>query len=125
MKTLANCTPREFAVQTNKIANRIKKYSDGMKRIKEKFADNENHEDVFEIISYICDDNIDETMELCGELCFMSGEEFGNLDPTEIDERTGEPKEDGIAALVEILNSKRCIRFFTTLLSLSKFIEKL
>ena len=116
MKTLANCTPREFAVQTAKIANRVRRYSDGIKKIKEKFADGENHEDVFEIINYICDDNIDETMDLCGEMCFMSGEEFGNLDPEE---------DDGIAALVEMLNSKRCVRFFTTVLGLKNLIDKL
>ena len=83
MKTLANCTPKEFAVQTLKIADRIKKYYGGIERIKEKFSGNKNtdSENIFEILKYICDDNIEETMSLCGELCFMDGEKFANLDP--------------------------------------------
>lgn len=116
MKTLANCTSKEFATQTWKISNRIRKYADNIKDIKAKFT--ENHEDIFEIIKYVCNDNIDETMALCGELCFMDGETFGNLDPSAGDE-------DGIAALVEIFNSPRCVRFFTTSLGLKKLIEKL
>lgn len=118
MKTLANCTPREFAVQTAKIAARVRKYTDGIKKIKEKFSAEEKHEDIFEIINYICDGNIDETMALCGEMCFKTGEEFGGLDPEQGDE-------DGIAALVEMLNSPRCVRFFTTVLGLKNLIDRL
>lgn len=120
MKTLANCTPKEFAVQTLKIANRIKNYYSGIERIKEKFKDVEDvgHENIFETINYICGDNIDETMALCGELCFMDGEKFGALDPSNGDE-------DGIEALVTIFNCKRVISFFTTALGLKKLIDKL
>lgn len=131
MKTLANCTPKEFAVQTLKIANRIKKYYGGIERIKEKFGVNENtdanqnddtkiidNECIFEVLNYICGDNIDETMSLCGELCFMDGEKFGSLDPSNGDE-------DGIEALVTIFNCKRVISFFTTALGLKKLIDKL
>lgn len=120
MKTLANCTPKEFAVQTLKITNRIKKYYGGIERIKEKFNQTENtdNESIFEILNYICGDNIDETMCLCGELCFMDGEEFANLDPSNGDE-------DGIEALVTIFHCKRVISFFTTALQLKKFIDRL
>ena len=120
MKTLANCTPKEFAVQTLKIANRVKKYYGGIERIKEKFSENKNtdNESIFEILKYICGDNIDETMSLCGELCFMDGEKFANLDPLNDDE-------DGIEALVTIFNSKRVISFFTTLLNLQKISRML
>lgn len=120
MKTIANCTPKEFAVQTVKLSNRIKNYSDGIKRIKEQYEKAENGEKtggVFEIISYICGDNVDETMELCGALCFVTGEEFANLDP--------DKGEDGILALVDIANSKRCIRFFSTLLQIGKLTKVL
>ena len=120
MKTLANCTPKEFAVQTLKIANRVKNYYGGIARIREKYrniAEND-HEDIFEIISYICDRNIDETMCLCGEMCFMTGEEFASLD-------TENGDEDGIIALVNILNSKRVVNFFTTLLNLQKISKML
>lgn len=116
MKTLANCTPKEFAVQTVKISNKIKKYADGIKKLRESTEDSEI--DVFSAISYICDGNIDETMEICGALCFMSGEDFAKLDPENGDE-------DGILALVDIANSKRCIRFFSTLLQLQKLTKML
>ncbi|MDE5582472.1 MAG: hypothetical protein K2J36_02340 [Ruminococcus sp.] len=120
MKTLANCTPKEFAVQTLKIADRVKKYYGGIERIKEKFSGNKNtdSENIFEILKYICNDNIEETMSLCGELCFMDGEKFANLDPLNDDE-------DGIEALVTIFNSKRVISFFTTALGLKKLIDRL
>lgn len=119
MKTIANCTPKEFAVQTVKITNRIKKYYNGIEKIQEKFKEAQDSKgSAFEIISYICDDNIDETMALCGEMCFMSGDDFANLDPANGDD-------DGILALVEILNSKRCVHFFTTLLNLQKISKML
>lgn len=120
MKTLANCTPKEFAAQTLKIANRIKKYYGGIERIKEKFKNIEKkeNENIFEIINYICADNIDETMEICGEICFMTGEQFANLDPENGDE-------DGIEILLSIFNCKRVVRFFTTALGLTKFMKNL
>lgn len=127
MKTLANCTPKEFAVQTLQIVNRIKKYYGGIERIREKFrtvenpdseTKNTNPESIFEIINYICGDNIDETMSICGELCFMDGEKFASLDPLNGDE-------DGIEALVAIFNCRRVISFFTTALGLTKLMEKL
>ena len=117
MKTIANCTPKEFATQTVKITERIKKYADGIKKIKEA-SENENN-DIFSIISYICDGNVDETMEICGALCFMSGEEFANLEPDENGDN------DGIFALSEIARSKRCLGFFTTVLQIRRFTEKL
>jgi hypothetical protein len=115
MKTIANCTPKEFAVQTLKIANRIKTYADGIKKLKESAENGES--DIFAIINYVCDGNVDETMEICGALCFMTGDEFANLNPENGDE-------DGILALVDIANSARCVRFFITLLQLEKLTKK-
>lgn len=115
MKTIANCTPKEFAAQTFKITNRIKNYADGIKRAKEEIAkENGGKVGIFEIISYICGDDIDETMDICGALCFMSGKEFANLDPENGDE-------DGIAALADIVASKRCASFFTLLAQMARF----
>lgn len=116
MKTLANCTPKEFAVQTVLITDKIKKYADGIKKLKE--AAEDGNTDIFSIVSYVCDDNIDDTMDICGALCFMDGEKFANLDPENGDE-------DGILALVEIANSARCIRFFTTVLQLRNLTKLL
>lgn len=117
MKTIANCTPKEFAVQTVKITDRIKKYADGIKKLKEQ-AEGGNT-DIFSIISYICDGNVDETMEICGALCFMSGEEFANLQPDESGDN------DGIVALADIAKSKRCIGFFTTVLQIRNITKLL
>lgn len=115
MKTIANCSPREFAAQTFKIADKVKKYADNLKKLRE----GDENKDLFTTINFICNDNIDDTMEICGALCFMSGEEFANLEPDE----NGDG--DGILALVDIANSKRCIRFFTTLLQISKLSKVL
>lgn len=117
MKTLANCNSKEFAAQTYKIAQKLKEYSDGIKKLKEAAEGGET--DLFSVISYICGDNIDDTMELCGTFCFMSGEEFAALDPE------SEDGEDGILALVDIANSKRCVRFFTTALQIQRLTKKL
>ena len=116
MKTLANCTPKEFATQTLLIAEKIKKYADGIKKLKEATEDGKT--DIFAVVSYICDGNIDDTMDICGALCFMSGEKFANLDPENGDD-------DGILALVDIANSARCVRFFTTAFQLSKLTKTL
>ncbi len=117
MKTIANCTPKEFAAQAVKITDKIKSYADGLKKFKEqitKATKSQNNGGIFDMISYICGDNVDETMDLCGMLCFMTGEEFANLNPESGDE-------DGIAALADIVSSKRCVSFFTMLVQLAKF----
>lgn len=117
MKTLANCTNKEFLTQIYKLTERIKSYADGIKKIKE--AQELDDKSPLNIISYICGDNIDETMEILGAMCFMSGEEFANLDPT------AEGGEDGIAAISEIFSSQRCMSFFTTALKLKSIYELL
>lgn len=115
-KTLANCTPKEFAVQTAKISGIVKKYTAGIKAAKEAVANGES--DVFSIVNYICGDNIDDTMNICGALLFMTGEEFANLDVENGDV-------DGVAELTEIINSERVIRFFISAIKLSSFTKAL
>lgn len=117
MKTLANCKTKEFFTQAYKLSERIKGYADGIKKIKE--ATQLEDRSPFSVISYICGDNLDETMEICGAMCFMSGEEFAALDPT------AEGGEDGIAAISEIFASKRCMSFFITALKLKNIYEML
>ena len=111
LKTLANCTPREFAAQCFKISNMVKKYYANIKELREqaKNAEDTEGKDVFSIIQYICDGNIDDTMEICGALCFMTGEEFGSLDPMK-----GDP--DGVCAVMNLIDCKRVVDFFTTIL---------
>lgn len=128
MKTLANCTPKEFAVQTAKIATSVRKYADGIRGIREKLPklpDNASAEDIrnagidnfMEILSWCMETNTDATMELCGAVCFMDGETFANLDPAD--------GEDGIAAVLDVLCSERALRFFATLLRMNGFIKRL
>ena len=84
-----------------------------------KEATKDGNTDIFSIVNYICDGNVDETMEICGALCFMSGEEFANLQPDENGEN------DGILALADIMRSKRCIGFFTTVIQIRSFTKHL
>lgn len=116
IKTLANCTPREFAMQTAKISGIIKKYVSGIKTIKEATAEGESN--IINIINYICGDNVDDTMEICGALLFMSGEKFANLDP----EKDGI---DGISEILVMTNSKRVTDFFISVVKLNSFTKAL
>lgn len=116
IKTLANCTPKEFAVQTAKISGIVKKYTAGIKAAKEAVANGES--DVFSIVNYICGDNIDDTMNICGALLFMSGEEFANLDVENGDV-------DGVVEIAEMVNSDRVMRFFISALKLARFTKML
>lgn len=115
-KTLANCTPKEFAEQTAKISNIVKKYVAGIKVAKEAVANGES--DVFSIVNYICGDNIDDTMNICGALLFMSGEKFANLDVENGDV-------DGVVEIAEMVNSDRVMRFFISALKLTRFTKML
>lgn len=119
LKTLANCTSREFALQTAKLAQAIKKYSEKIKDYKEglKKGESEEFANGLDFLTFICEGNIDETMELCGAFCFMSGEEFASLDPEK-----GDP--DGIAAVVEVFNSKRCLNFLFTAKQIVELINE-
>lgn len=116
IKTLANCTPKEFAEQTAKISNIVKKYVAGIKAAKEAVANGES--DVFSIVNYICGDNIDDTMNICGALLFMSGEKFANLDVENGDV-------DGVVEIAEMVNSDRVMRFFISALKLARFTKML
>lgn len=115
MKTLANCTTIEFIKQCNALVDRVKSYSDGIKKIKEAQALEDKAP--LNVISYICGDNLNETMEICGAMCFMSGNDFANLDP--------QKSEDGIVALAEIFSSERVMSFFTTALRLRSIYNML
>lgn len=139
MKTLANCTPKEFAVQTAKIAASVRKYADGIRMIRQKlpkppeaprkdasedeltaYAEqvrNAGIDNFMEILSWCMETNADATMELCGAVCFMDGEAFADLDPAD--------GEDGIAAVLDVLCSERALRFFTTLLRMNGIIRRL
>ncbi len=129
MKTLANCTPKEFAVQTVKIAEIVRRYADGVRAIRAKLPklpEGASAEDIrkagtenfFNILQWCMETNVDGTMELCGAVCFMSGEDFaGQEDPAD--------GEDCIAAVLDVLSSERCLHFFDALLRAQGFIKRL
>lgn len=113
-KTIANCTPREFAEQLGKITNILQPYADNLKTAVPKLESGERNP--LDIINYICGDNIDDTMEICGALLFMTGEEFANLDP-EKDEI------DGVVALAQLTTSKRFVDVITTTLNIKSVFD--
>lgn len=128
MKTLANCTPKEFAVQTVKIAETVRKYVDGLREIRSKLPklpENATADDIrklgtenfFGILQWCLDTNAEGTMALCGAVCFMSGEDFADMDPAS--------GEDGITAVLDVLSSERCLHFFDALLRAQGFIKRL
>ena len=128
MKTLANCTPKEFAVQTVKIAEIVRQYADGIRAVRAKLpklpegasaedAQKAGIENFISIMQWCMEANVDGTMELCGAICFMSGDKFADLDPAD--------GEDGIAAVLDVLRSERCLHFFDMLLQAQGFIKKL
>lgn len=117
MKTLANCTPREFAVQTLKISQKIRNYKDGMKKATELVEKGESN--FFNIINYIFGDNVDATMEICGDICFMSADKFAALDPESPDGI------DGISLVLSVVNTPRVETFFTTLFKLKAYSKML
>ncbi len=117
MKTLANCTPKEFAVQTLKIANKIKNYKDGLEKAKNAVEDGESN--FFAIMNYILGDNVDATMEICGDICFMSADKFANLNAE------GKDGIDGISLVLTVVNTPRVEAFFTTLFKLKTYTKML
>lgn len=118
IKTIATCTPKEFAVQTAKLSATIRKYADNVKAFKNGAKDGEK-KSIYEIVSFICGDNIDDTMEICGALCFMTGDEFANWD---VEAHGGD---DAVTALMQVAKSTRCINFFTLLLQIGKLTNAL
>lgn len=111
IKTLANCNAREFFTQTAKISKILSKYIKKIKAIR-----NESGEfNFFTVLDYICGENINDTMEVCGALCFMSASEFEQLDT--------ENGEDGIMAITSVITSPRCVNFFMSCMEMMNFID--
>lgn len=139
MKTLANCTPREFMVQTNKIRKsvqnwlsltkvmEIRKQKTEIEKLPEipesatkeekEVAEKARKEAVWQqskknltaMLDAIMDDYPDETIELLGLLCFIDPDDLENHKMTELFE-----------ALNEMLDCQEVIAFFTSLMKLAK-----
>ena len=124
MKTLANCTPKEFLVQTNKIRKSAEKWlsltkiMEIRKRLPEVEADASEEDkmaalekqvrlNLSTMLDAILDEYPDETAELLGLLCFIDPKDLDNHSMLEI-----------LANVTEILNSEEVLSFFTSLAQL-------
>ena len=119
MKTLANCTLKEFLQQTNKIRHKAAEFYNviGIADIRktmptltgketpeeaEKKRIEQGKKNISAIIDKCIDTNIDATIEIIGLMCFKTPEEAENIDATEF-----------IDVVFEIIGSERVMNFFT------------
>lgn len=124
MKTLANCNPREFLVQTNKIRKSVVKWLDDTKILeiranKPQFTESATEEEkktatieqiktnLSEMLDAMLDEHPEETAELLGLLCF--------IEPSDLDNHT---MPELLNAFTEIINCPEIIGFFTSLMQL-------
>ena len=134
MKTLANCTPREFLKQTNRIrisadkwltATKILEIRKRMPEIpaptetkdkaelqkaiearKEAFA-KQTRENLFAMLEAMLETNADETLELLALCCFIEPEDVDNYTMSEL-----------LVGIGELLNDAGVISFFDSLVKL-------
>lgn len=119
MKTLANCTLKEFLQQTNKIRHKAADFYNiiGIADIRktmptltgketpeeaEKKRIEQGKKNISAIIDKCIDANIDATIEIIGLMCFKTPEEAENMNATEF-----------IDVVFEIIGSERVMNFFT------------
>lgn len=124
MKTLANCTLREFLTQTAKIKRAVEKWltdTDIMnirRRMphldenipeaeKKKAYERQARENVSAMFDAICEDHPDETAELIALCCFT--------EPERVDER---PMIEYLQAVTDMIGNEAVIGFFTSLMRL-------
>lgn len=126
MKTLANCNPREFLVQTNKIRKSVVKWLDETKILeiranKPQFTEGATEKEkktatieqiktnLSEMLDAMLDEHPEETAELLGLLCF--------IEPSDLDNHT---MPELLNAFTEIINCPEIIGFFTSLMQLAQ-----
>lgn len=121
MKTLANCSPREFLVQTNKIRKKASEWlsltkimeirgrgpeiTDGMTEEEKRAAViAKAKENVMTMLDSIAEDHPDETVELLGMLCFLTPEETEQHTMIEL-----------LNPIMELIGNPEVINFFMSL----------
>ena len=124
MKTLANCSPREFLVQTNKIRKAVSNWLSltkvlEIRKAQPKYADNATEEErraaitqqiqdnANAMLDAILDEHPEETAELLGLICFVEPDDLDNHSMTEF-----------FGAVSEILDSREVLDFFISLAKL-------
>ena len=120
-KNLANCTPKEFMVQTRLIKHAVEKWltltevlkiRQNMPDIPEgateeergKLIEERQKENLSRMFDAIMDDHPNETVELLGLLCFVPKDEIDNY-----------PMSYYMESLTELLNDQAVWSFFTSL----------
>lgn len=124
MKTLANCSPVEFLVQTNKIRRSAEKWltltqimeirkrmpaipksatADDIKKARQEQA----KKNFSAILDSVLEEHPQETAELLGMLCFIEPDDLGNHSMLEI-----------ISSVNELVASQEVLSFFTSLTQL-------
>lgn len=116
MKTLANCSTKEFLVKTNAIRHKAEKFIKAFSEInisssyeKIKDVDRTDRKELLkvtyplisEILDVCLEQDIDALFEIVAELTFSTVEEVEKLEPAEITD-----------VIFELLSSKRVIDFF-------------
>ncbi len=126
MKTLANCTPREFLKQTNKIKNaakewltktdiqgirsRLPKIDDGMsKEEKKKAFQAQAMDNAMEILDAVLDKHPDETINIMCLVCFIEPEDADNHTMSEF-----------LGCIADVLQDDNVASFFVSLASLGQ-----
>lgn len=121
MKTLANCNPREFLVQTNKIRKAVASWLSltkvleirkNLPHLSDEATTEERREAMAEqvkknttdMLDAILEEHPEETAELLGLLCFVEPDDLDNHKMTEF-----------FGAVAEILNSREILDFFISL----------
>ena len=123
MKTIANCTLKEFLQQINKIKKKAAAFYDvigigDIRRTLPVFKGDETPEqrkemirkqgmkNISAIIDKCIDENIDATVELIGLMCFKTADEAAEMEVSEF-----------IDIVLETVGSQRCIDFFMKLVN--------
>ena len=125
MKNLANCTPREFLKQANRIRKDAEKWFsltkvleirkrkpklDGLTEDEKTAALNEQmRENLSAVLDAALDAYPEETAELLGLCCFIEPEDLDNHKMSEL-----------IGAIAEIINNKEVLSFFSSLAKLGQ-----
>lgn len=125
MKNLANCTPREFLKQGNRIRKSIENWLsltkvldirkrmpnlDGMTEEEKRAAINKQmKENLSAMLDAALDEYHEETVELLALICFVEPEDIDNYKMA-----------DFIGSISEILNNREVLSFFTSLVKLGQ-----
>ena len=124
MKTLANCTPREFLVQTSKIRKSVEKWltltkileirknqpeveAAASEEVRKAALEKQVRLNLSSMLDAILDEYPEETAELLGLLCFIEPEDLDNHSMIEL-----------LANVTEILTSEEVLSFFISLAQL-------